>query len=171
MFVSSADFGMARIEISNYVSYVLSAGLKTGLLDRPFANDRSYSNGQSKRPVFSNENKRKLNRNVSTKCFNELKKEFQELLTQKLVENSKQAENVKQKLQEFVEKNANVGEAYVTSELTIREVLKSIPNGKSSCFANISGEILKITPYLFNIGIIKPIVKNFKSDPNDIVNL
>ncbi|RNA44136.1 hypothetical protein BpHYR1_007252 [Brachionus plicatilis] len=59
----------------------------------------------------------------------------------------------------------------LTSELTIREVLKSIPNGKSPGFANISGEILKIAPYLFNIGIIKPIVKDFKSDPNDIVNL
>ena len=75
----------------------------------------------------------------------------------------------------------------------IENVIKNIPNGKSVGSAGVSGEMFKygisgelvktlnmifskminyqVMPYLFNVGIIKPIVKNENEDPNDINNL
>ena len=73
------------------------------------------------------------------------------------------------------------------------EILKNLPNGKSVGSCNINSEMYKygsgeqmnflltemfkiiinknVMPYLFNVGIIKPIVKDAEADRNEINNL
>lgn len=122
----------------------------------------------------------KINTNADV---NDLKKE--ELFTQKLVNNAEQSKLINDKLNQFVKLNKDAGMAYETKEETIRKVLESLPIWKSTEFANICGEMYKyarnariinllstvftkiilmqVNPHLFNIGILKRIVKDDNS--------
>lgn len=87
----------------------------------------------------------------------------------------------------------SVFEDYRIDIKALQKIIKEIPNGKSRGFTEIQPEMYKyalnsellntvsliietmikygITPYLFNIGIIKPIIKDDKRDNGDINNL
>ena len=93
-------------------------------------------------------------------------------------------------LENFLDKNKNkIYNNYSLNHNNLSNIIKYLPNGKSSGFSGVQPEMYKyglsfylvkiigaiiekmikfsITPYLFNVGIIKPLVKDEKKEPTD----
>ena len=146
------------------------------------------------RQCFWRELNKQKEKKLSTNArMNDLSREFGDLFNKKLLDNSSQEEVSRTKVEKFKMEYENVIFNYSLQNKNIENIIRDIPNGKSVGSAGVSGEMFKygmsielvqalnilftkminhqVIPHLFNVGIIKPIVKNENEDPNDINNL
>lgn len=108
-----------------------------------------------------------------------------------MIKNKDQEAFVKEKLADF--DNRNIFENYTIDYNVIESILKNLGNGKSTGIAGAQAEMFKygttpvleniiklilekiinlnIMPYFFNVGIIKPIVKDLTKSNNEVKNL
>jgi hypothetical protein len=143
---------------------------------------------------FWKEMEKQRSNKISTDApIEKLHKEFSDLFNKKLLDNEDQEETSRAKVELFKLENENKCFDYSIDDKIIKELIRSIPNGKSIGSAEVSGEMFKygvsnilisilnifftkiirsrIVPYFFNVGIIKPIVKDTNGDANDVNNL
>lgn len=120
-----------------------------------------------------------------------LKKNFEKLFTEKLINNEIHDVFVREKLDQL--NDSQITDDYTIDKKIIEKILKNFNNGKSSGNAGVQAEMFKygstpvlvniikviiekiinlnIMPFFFNVGIIKPIVKDTSKDNNDAKNL
>ena len=126
--------------------------------------------------------------------INDLKEEFYKQFNHKLFQNPDTKIISDMSYEKFMEETKDkVFHEYNVNYKNLKKIIKDISNGKSTGFAGVQPEMYKyglsnrlltiigliiqtmikfsITPYHFNIGIIKPIVKDDKKEPNDLNNL
>ena len=132
----------------------------------------------------------KMDINILIVDINDLKKEFSDQFNKKIFVNPETTKIVDDNLENFLDKNKNkIYNNYSLNHNNLSNIIKYLPNGKSSGFSGVQPEMFKyglsfylvkiigaiiekmiqfsITPYLFNVGIIKPLVKDEKKEPTD----
>ena len=126
--------------------------------------------------------------------INELKNEFYKQFNTKIFKNSETTKLAEENFKEFtLDNKKRVFDEYKVDLKVLENIIKGLSNGKSKGFAEVQPEMYKyamsvnfqftvgliletmikygIIPYLFNIGIIKPIIKDEKKDTNNVNNL
>lgn len=133
------------------------------------------------------------NKTVVNININELKNEFKKQFNEKLFVNKDTEKIANENYHKFNEEFQNKIFDYKISLYKLDNILKELPNGKSRGFSEVQSEMFKygrnsilikiivniiqtminygITPHHFNIGIIKPIVKDTKKTADDSKNL
>ena len=123
----------------------------------------------------------------------ELNVMFNDLFNNKIVSNSQEQQlilkNKEIRVKEYLSNKQETDVKYDIYENDIEKILKELPNNKSIGFADVSNEMYKYgsspllikilknffekmirfgkIPLLFNVGIIRPIIKDEKKDPKD----
>ena len=122
----------------------------------------------------------------------QLKNEFSMLFNTRLAPNEEQERLATRRVEEFKQR-PHLSQWYRVSKADIKWTLKNIPNGKSRGYAGAQNEMFKycisdemimllkiifekminyaITPQLFNVGVIKPLVKDTSKDSGDPNNI
>lgn len=134
--------------------------------------------------------KQKSNVNIQ---MDRLTIEFKQLFNEKLISCEENEEKSKNSIEEYLQENINNQTQVKIEQEDLISILKSLNNGKSIGHANISNEHFKygitneliewltvifesiinrnVIPDTFNIGIVKPIIKDEKKLSNDINNV
>ncbi|CAF1025673.1 unnamed protein product [Brachionus calyciflorus] len=125
--------------------------------------------------------------------IDDLKIEYEKLFTVSNNILGRKSNDKLEKLEDFMEVNKNKRYDYVLETKVLKDIVNRLPNGKSSGFNDVNYEMIKysnseaiiemirivyekmikfqVVPYLFNVSVIKPLVKDSKKLSNDINNL
>ncbi|RNA40614.1 RNA-directed DNA polymerase from mobile element jockey-like [Brachionus plicatilis] len=125
--------------------------------------------------------------------MNQLQSEFFKQFNERIIHSSPNENTNKVTVSDFVTSLKDKELSFELETDTIREIIENLPNGKSAGIGGVTYEMLKNssnelvskyltiiykklirfqqTPYLFNISLLKPIIKNTKSSNKDISNM
>ena len=125
--------------------------------------------------------------------IDKIKEEFESQFTKCYESHHETEVDMQNKLKELITRNDKTFNDYRLKKEDLEQIIKELPNGKSTGISGISNELIKYgiserlleslkimfekmiqcssVPYLFNVAIIKPLIKSGKKSSEDINNI